>query len=88
MKIGDVYRHKENSTIIQVDSFASHMGNLTNEAIIVFRHIEKINELEYGSCPSFNGFGAQEEIEKEYELLVPQEELKNYSDWDKIFGLI
>ena len=88
MKLGDVYRHKKNMTIIQIDCFASHMGELTNEAIIVFRHIEKINELEYCSCPSFNGFGTQEEIEKEYDLLVSQEDLKNYSDWDEIFNLI
>ena len=88
MKLGDVYKHKEDSSIIQIDSFASHMGKLTKEAIIVFRQIEKHNVFEYGSCPSFNGYGTQEEIESEYELLVSQEELKNYSDWDKIFDLI
>ena len=88
MKLGDVYKHREDSSIIQIDSFASHMGELTKEAIIVFRQIEKHNEFEYGSCPSFNGYGTQEEIESKYELLVSQEELKNYSDWDEIFDLI
>ena len=58
------------------------------ESIIVFRQIERHNEFEIGSCPSFNGYGMQEEIETEYELLVSQENLSNYSDWDEIFQLV
>lgn len=42
----------------------------------------------YDHCPSFNGYGSQEEIENEYELLVPQEELSNYSDWNEILKLV
>ena len=88
MKIGDVYKHKENNSIIQIDSFATPMGRfLEEESIIVFRQIEKHNEFEIGSCPSFNGYGSQEEIENEYELLVAQEDLSNYSDWKEIFEL-
>ena len=88
MKLGDVYKHKKNDSIIQIDSFASHMGNFSEGHIIVFRQIEKHNEFEIGSCPSFNGYGSQEEIENEYELLVPQEELSNYSDWNEILKLV
>ena len=88
MKLGDIYKHKENNSIIQIDSFASHMGDLLEGHIIVFRQIEKHNEFEIGSCPSFNGYGSQEEIENEYELLVPQEELSNYSDWNEILKLV
>ena len=40
-----------------------------------------------GSSPAFNGYGSNEEIENEYELLVSQEDLSNYSDWDEIFEL-
>lgn len=87
MKLGDIYKHKEDKSIIQIDSFASHMGNFENDYIIVYRQIEKHNEFEIGSCPSFNGYGSQEEIESEYELLVSQEELENYSDWNEIFEL-
>lgn len=88
MKLGDIYRHKENNSIIQIDSFATPMGKFSEgESIIVFRQIEKHNEFEIGSCPSFNGYGSQEEIENEYKLLVSQEDLKNYSDWNNIFEL-
>ena len=88
MKLGDIYKHKENNSIIQIDSFASHMGDLLKGHIIVFRQIEKHNEFEIGSCPSFNGYGSQEEIENEYKLLVSQEELSNYSDWNEILELV
>ena len=89
MKLGDIYKNKENNSIIQIDSFAAPMGKFgEGESIIVFRQIERHNEFEIGSCPSFNGYGTQEEIETEYELLVSQENLSNYSDWDEIFQLI
>ena len=89
MKLGDIYKNKENNSIIQIDSFAAPMGKFgEGENIIVFRQIERRNEFEIGSCPSFNGYGTQEEIETEYELLVSQENLSNYSDWDEIFQLI
>ena len=89
MKLGDVYKHKENNSIIQIDSFATPMGKfLEGKSIIVFRQIERHNEFEIGSCPSFNGYGSREEIEAEYELLVSRAELKNYSDWNEIFNLI
>ena len=88
MKIGDVYRHKQNNSIIQIDSFATHMCGLERDFVIVFKHIEKHNELEIVSCPSFNEYGSQEEIEKEYELLVSQKELSEYQDWNEIFKLL
>ena len=88
MKLGDIYKHKENNSIIQINSFASHMGDFLEGHIIVFRQIEKHNEFEIGSCPSFNGYGSQEEIENEYELLIPQEELSEYSDWSEILKLV
>ena len=85
MKLGDIYKNKENNSIIQIDSFATPMGRFCEEkTIIVFRKIES----EIGSCPSFNGYGTQKEIETEYELLISQENLSNYSDWDEIFQLI
>ena len=88
MKIGDVYKHKENNSVIQIDSFANPMGRFDEEKmIIIFRKIEKINQFEIGSCPSFNGYGTQEEIENEYELFVLEEDLEKYSDWDEIFEL-
>lgn len=86
MTLGDIYINKENKSLIQIDSFASHMGDFTKGHIIVFRHIEEHREL-IGSIPSFNGYGSQEEIESEYELLVPQEKLKEYDDWNEIFEL-
>lgn len=52
----------------------------------MFRQLEKHGGV-IGSLPSFNGYGLQEEIEKEYELLVPQEKLSEYDDWDKVFEL-
>ena len=88
MKLGDVYKHKENNSINQIDSFATLMGKIgEGYSIIVFRKIERHNEFEIGSCLSFNGYGSQEEIEKEYELLVPQEKLCEYKDWNEIFKL-
>lgn len=89
MKLGDVYKHKGNNSIIQIDSFATRMGKIeVDDSIIVFRQIERHNDFEIGSCQSFNGYGTQEEIEKEYELLIPQEKLSEYQDWNEIFELL
>ena len=88
MKLGDIYINKENKSIIQIDSFATHMARPGRDVVIVvFKQIEKHNQFEIGSCPSFNGYGLKEEIESEYELLVPQEKLSEYSDWNEIFEL-
>ena len=88
MTIGDIYINKSDSSdIIQIDSFAFHMNNLGEDFIIVYRNIEKHNRYEIGSCPSNNGYGSQEEIEAKYELLVPSEKLREYSDWNEIFKL-
>ena len=86
MTLGDIYINKENKSIIQIDSFASPMGDFLKGYIIVFRQLEEHGGL-IGSLPSFNGYGSQEEIESEYELLISQEKLKEYDDWDKIFEL-
>lgn len=90
MKLGDIYVHKNTKKLIQIDSFASHMGKFlenTKETIIIFRQLEKHGD-EVGSLPSFNGYGTSEEIEAEYDLLISQEELNKYSDWNDIFELI
>ena len=85
MKLGDIYKNKENNSIIQIDSFATPMGRFCEEKpIIVFQKIDS----ETGSCPNFNGYGTQEEIEADYELLVSQKELNNYCGWEEIFRLI
>lgn len=89
MKIGDIYKRKENNSIIQIDSFAAPMGKIREGSfIIIFRKIENHNKFEIGSCPSFNGYGSQEEIEREYELLIPQEKLDEYENLDKVFELL
>lgn len=89
MKLYDIYKHKQDNSIIQIDSFATPMGHFDkNGFIIVFKKIEKHNEFEIGSCPSNNGYSTKDEIEKEYELLVPQEKLGEYQDWNEIFKLL
>lgn len=89
MTIGDIYMHKLDKSIIQIDSFATPIIKDNNkDFVIVFRRIKKYNKYEIGSHPSFNGYGSQKEIEKEYEILVPQKELYKYSDWNDIFQLI
>lgn len=88
LKIGDIYKHKKNNSIIQIDSFATHIYGLGQDFVIVFKHIEKHNEFEISSCPSFNEYGSQKEIEKEYELLVSQEKLSTDQDWNEIFKLL
>lgn len=87
MKLGDIYTNKKNGSIIQIDSFATHMAKSEMAIIVIFRRIERHSEFEIGSCPSFNGYGSQEEIEAEYDLLVPQEKLNEYGDWNEIFEL-
>ena len=89
MKLYDVYKHKQNNSIIQIDSFATPLNRFKEDGlIIIFRQIEKHNEHEIGSCPSNNRYGTRKEIEKEYELLVPQEKLCEYQDWNDIFKLL
>lgn len=86
MMLGDIYINKENKSIIQIDSYASPMGDFLKGCIIIFRQLEEHSGL-IGSTPGFNGYGSQKEIESEYELLVPQEKLKEYDDWNEIFEL-
>lgn len=89
MTIGDIYVNKSNnSDIIQIDSFASHMNNLREDSIIIYRNIERHNEYEIGSCPSNNGYGSQEEIKDKYKLLISARKLKNYSGWNEIFDMV
>ena len=86
MKLYDIYISKNKKHLIQIDSFATHMNRYSdNGLVIVYRNIEKHNELEIGSSPSNNGYGTKEEIEKEYDLFIPENELNNYKDWNKIF---
>lgn len=88
MKLGDIYKHKENKNIIQIDSFASHIKESNPfKTIIVFSNIVK-SMGGYGNCPSFNGYGSKEEIEEEYMLVVSQEELKNYNSMEEIIDYI
>ena len=88
MKLGDIYKHKTDNNIIQIDSFANHINDENPfRTIIVFANISKSMDM-YGSCPSFNGYGSQEEIEEKYELLVSQENLSKYNSWEEIFDLI
>lgn len=86
MMLGDIYINKENKSIIQIDSYASPMGDFLKGCIIIFRQLEEYSGL-IGSTSNFNGYGSQKEIESEYELLVPQEKLKEYDDWNEIFEL-
>ena len=83
MTLGDIYINKENKSIIQIDSYASPMGDFLKGHIVVFRQLEKHGDV----IGSINGYGSQEEIESEYELLVPQEKLKEYDDENEIFEL-
>lgn len=85
MKIGEIYIDKKDKSIIQIDSFATHMGRI-GESIIVYRYIENHGGM-IGSLCSFNGYGSVEEIEAEYDLFVAQEDLNKYNDWDEIFEL-
>lgn len=87
MKLYDIYKNKKDNSLIQIDSYATHMNGI-KVMVVVFKNIEKHSESEIGSSPSFNGYGTSEEIESEYELLVPQEELKKYKTWNNIFKLI
>jgi len=87
MRLFDVYVNKKNKKdIIQIDSFATHISDSSSD-IVVYRNIEKHNEYEIGSCPSCNGYGSSEEIEKEYKLLVSTNDLSKYDSWNDIFEL-
>lgn len=86
MRLGDIYINKENKSIIQIDSYASPMGDFLEGHIVVFRQLEKHGDV-IGSMPSFNGYGSQEEIESEYELLITEENLNKYGVWNEIFEL-
>lgn len=35
MKLGDVYINKKDKSIIQIDSYATHMGNFPEKSIVV-----------------------------------------------------
>lgn len=88
MKLGEIYKHKTSNNLIQIESFANHINDMSpSKTIIVFNHIHESMGM-YGHFPSFNGYGSQEEIEEQYELLICQEDLSKYNSWDDIFELI
>ena len=88
MKLGDIYKHKIDGSIIQIECFASHIKEINPfKTIIVFSNIVESIGM-YGSCPSFNGYGSKEEIEDEYELAIPQEDLAKYDSWEEIIETI
>lgn len=45
MKLGDIYINKENKSLIQIDSFASHMGDFLKGHVIIFRQLEEHGDL-------------------------------------------
>ena len=85
MKLYDIYISKNKTNLIQIDSFATHMGYIGESNIVIFRQLENHQDIEFGSCPSFNGYGTREEIEKEYELFISCDELYKYKTWKDIF---
>lgn len=86
LKLGEVYINKKNKSIIQIDSFATHMGEI-DKPIIIYRCIGNHGGMII-SCPSFNGYGSSEEIEAEYDLLIPQEDLDKYNSWDEVLDIV
>lgn len=38
MKLGDIYIHKKDKNIIQIDSFANHMNSLEDLIIVFFKY--------------------------------------------------
>jgi hypothetical protein len=88
MKIGDVYIHKTKGNIIQIDSFVQRMNDVHSQLFVVYANIERHNEYEIGSCPSRNGYGSREEIEREYDLLVSEKDLEKYANWEEVFELV
>lgn len=84
MRIGDIYKHKENKTIIQIDSFATHMGEQSKKRIIVFRIIEIFNKYKMYTHPDLSGFGTQEEIESMYDLVIKEKDIDSSSEWNDI----
>lgn len=86
MRLSDIYKHKETNEIIQIDSFATGIGKRTDMVIVFTRMFN--DGMMIGSCPSFNGYGTREEIESKYELLVDQDNIRDYKSWDEIFELV
>ena len=81
MKLFDIYIHKKDKSLIQIDSFATHING--DNTIVVYRNIYDTGLK--GWSPSFNGYGTAKEIEKDYELLIKADELDKFNDWDEIF---
>ena len=86
MKLGDIYKSKTSNRIIQIESYATHMGRLDGESLVIFTQIINSETL-LSICPSFNGYGTADEIEEEYDLLVPQEDLCKYDSFEEILKL-
>lgn len=86
MKLGDIYVSKTDKDVIQIDSFATRLNTHTDMIIVCSRIID--NSGTFGTIPSNNIYGTQEEIETEYKLLVPQGRLHEFESWDEIFALI
>ena len=83
MKLNDIYMNKTKGNLIQIDSYATKMGK-GKDSIIVFRILSNDGY----SCCSFNGYGKKEEIENEYELLIPQKDVTKYYKYDESYNVI
>jgi len=85
MRLNDVYKHKTKNKLIQIDSFATPMGKFpSREMIIVFSQFYKEGNKILATQSQY-GYGSEEEIEKEYELFVPEYELHNYDSWSELY---
>lgn len=89
MKLFDVYKKKGGKQIIQIECFANHINrDKDKDMLIIYSHIGRSADGRIGSAPSFNAYGTLEEIEEKYELLVSQDDLREYDSWEDILSLV
>lgn len=77
MKVGDIYKHKDNHTLIRIEGFASPMNESSeSQKYFVFYEVQKhLGKYEKLPICSYY-YGTEEEIESQYRLAVLAESIR------------
>jgi hypothetical protein len=84
VRLFDLYKHKESSKIIEIIGFATPMGEFPAETLkVVFQEIVlfgyKARYLTHNM-----GYGTENEIEKEYDFAMSNDEAYKIGEWKDI----
>lgn len=89
MKLRDIYKHKKYNNFIRISSFATPINkslDFKEDLYIIVENLQVIDG-NVSSCPSFNMYGTQEDIEQDYELYRDADTI-TWDTYEEVFDKI